>query len=66
VPVTVAAADGEHRYTVNQKQTPEIDGAFHKLDVLSFDASKPAVVTIGTEGTDGHVVIDAVQLLPVK
>jgi len=66
VPVTVAASDGEHRYKLNQKQTPEIDGAFHKLDILTFDAAKPAVVTIGTEGTDGHVVIDAVQLLPVK
>ena len=66
VPVTVAAADGEHRYTVNQKKAPEIDGLFHKLDVLSFDATTPATVTIETTGTDGHVVVDAVQLIPAK
>ena len=66
VPVVVTAADGEHRYVVNQKQPPEIDGAFHKLGVHPFEAAKPALIVVGTEGTDGHVVIDAVQLLPVK
>lgn len=65
VPVTVLAADGEHRYTVNQKRAPEIDGLFHKLDVLSL-AAGTATVTIENTGTDGHVVVDAVQIVPAK
>ncbi|MBL9094309.1 MAG: FAD-dependent oxidoreductase [Planctomycetaceae bacterium] len=66
VPVTVAAADGEHRFVVNQKKKPAGDGLFHKLDVLDFTPDKPAVITIETKGTDGYVIVDAVQLLPVK
>jgi len=66
VPVTVVAADGEHRYTVNQQKPAEIDGLFHKLDVLSLTAGETVRVTIESAGTDGHVIIDAVQLLPVK
>jgi len=66
VPVTVTAADGDHHYTVNQRKPAEVDGLFHKLDVLSFETGIPARVTIATAGTDGHVIVDAVQLLPVK
>ena len=66
VPVTVTAADGEHRYTVNQKKPPEIDGMFHKLDVLEFGSDKPARIVVETAGTTGHVIVDAVQLLPAK
>ncbi|MBS0208205.1 MAG: FAD-dependent oxidoreductase [Planctomycetes bacterium] len=65
VPVTVMADDGEHRYTVNQRQAPEIDGRFHKLGVLPFTAGAPYKLAIETTGTDGHVIVDAVQLLPL-
>ncbi|MGC3970908.1 MAG: FAD-dependent oxidoreductase [Pirellulales bacterium] len=63
VPVTVTAADGEHRYTVNQKQKPAIDETFHSLGKLPFTGEKPAVIKIETTGTNGHVIVDAVQLL---
>jgi hypothetical protein len=66
VPVTVTAADGEQRYTVNQKKKPEIDDMFHRLGTLEFSPEKPAVIKIGTTGTQGHVVVDAVQLLPTS
>lgn len=66
VPVTVTAADGEHRYTVNQKKPPEIDGMFQKLDTLEFTSEKPAKIVIETTGTQGHVIVDAVQLLPTS
>ena len=32
----------------------------------SFASDKPAIVEIGTSGTDGYVIADAVQLTPVK
>ena len=66
VPVTVTAADGEHRFTVNQRKTPPLDGAFVKLGELPLDATKPVHIVVETTGTDGHVIVDAVQLLPVR
>jgi len=66
VPVVVTASDGEHRYTVNEQRKPAIEGALHKLGVHSFVAGRPAQVTVYTNGTDGYVVVDAVQLVPLK
>jgi len=37
---------------------------FRPLGTFRFD--KSATVTVATAGTDGYVIIDAVQLLPVK
>lgn len=63
-PVEIQAADGSHQVKVDQRQAPEIEKAFHLLGVFPFAADKPAVVTIGTADTDGHVIADAVQFLP--
>ena len=66
VPVKITHADGEQTITVNEKQTPTLDKAFVSLGKFRFTAEKAAVVTVTNEGTDGYVVVDAVQLLPVK
>jgi hypothetical protein len=66
VPVKVTHADGEQTVTVNEKQTPTLDKAFVSLGKFRFTADKPVVVTVTNEGTDGYVVVDAVQLLPVE
>jgi hypothetical protein len=66
VPVKVTHADGEQTITVNEKQAPTLDKAFVSLGKFHFTADKPAIVTVTTEGTDGYVVVDAVQLLPVE
>ncbi|MDC0291871.1 FAD-dependent oxidoreductase [Verrucomicrobiales bacterium] len=64
VPVTVIHGDGESTVvTVNEKNEPTIDGAFVSLGEFQFDDPKAATVTISNEGTDGYVVIDAVQWL---
>jgi FAD dependent oxidoreductase len=63
VPVTVQHAAGEVQLTVDEKKTPAIDRCFHSLGKFRFDTQ--AVVTISNAGTNGYVVIDAVQLLPV-
>lgn len=65
-PVTVTAADGEHRYTVNQKKPPEIDGMFHSLTIIGVRFRQTVRIVIETTGTVGHVIVDAVQLLPVR
>jgi hypothetical protein len=56
VPVTV----GGKTITVNQRKTPPIDGLWISLG--TFD--NPATVEISNTGTDGHVILDAVQWLP--
>ena len=63
VPVTVKSADGEKTITVNEKETPPIDGFLLSLGVFRFEAGSDAIVEISNEGTDGHVIVDAVQWL---
>jgi len=65
VPVAVVA-DGETiRATVNQKLKPE-DGPFTTVAKITVPANASVVVTISNAGTTGHVILDAVQLLPVE
>ena len=63
VPVTVTHIGGTTRLIVNQRQPPPIDRIFHPLG--EFEFVDTASVTVGTENTNGYVVIDAVQFLPV-
>jgi hypothetical protein len=62
VPVVVTAADGEHAKKVNQRKTPE--GGSVSLGTYEFDET--GQVTVSNTGTDGHVILDAVQFLPAK
>lgn len=64
VPVTIEHSEGTATATLDQKQKPKIDGLWHSLGRYSFDGG--AVVTISNTGANGHVVVDAVQLLPAK
>jgi hypothetical protein len=64
VPVQIQHADGLATAAVNQQKSPDIDGLWTSVGKFRFE--KQAVVTISNEGADGHVVVDAVQLLPVK
>ncbi len=65
VPVTVFHADGENVVTVNQREAPAIDGRFVSLGQYRFEKDGQGYVLISTEGTDGYVVVDALQLLPL-
>jgi hypothetical protein len=62
VPVEVAHAGMTLRATVNQRKAPQRDQLFQP--VAELELSGPVTVTISNAGTDGYVVIDAVQLLP--
>lgn len=66
VPVTVISADGEKTVTVNEKEVPAIDKAFVSLGTFRFVADQHGIVTVSTAGTDGYVVVDAVQFLPAE
>lgn len=64
VPVTITHAGGQTTKSVNQRQAPPIDQLSLSLGSYEFDSD--ATVTIGTQDTDGYVVIDAIQFLPMK
>ena len=64
VPVTVLHAGGETTVTVDEKKAPPIDGSFVSLGTFEFASGKSAAVVVTNKGTDGYVVMDAVQWLP--
>jgi hypothetical protein len=63
VVVSVVHAKGVRVLFVNQKKKPNL-GIFQSLGVYEFAAGKIGAVMITNGGTDGHVIVDAVQFLP--
>jgi hypothetical protein len=63
VQVTVQHEDGQHRLAVNQR-VRNTDQIFQEIGVFQFDGL--ARVTLSNEGSNGHVIADAVQFLPLK
>jgi len=63
-PVTILHADGENTLLINQRETPGVGGRFVSLGQFRFEKDGAGYVLVSNEGTDGHVVVDALQLLP--
>jgi hypothetical protein len=66
VPVTVDSADGQKTLIVNEQKPPTLDHGFMSLGVFHFEAGKPGAVVISNKGANGHVAIDAIQVLPAE
>lgn len=64
VPVTVKFAGGEKKIVVNERVAAPIDKFLFPLGVFHFEAGQEASVEVSNEGTDGYVIVDAVQWLP--
>jgi cytochrome c553 len=64
VPVHILHLDGEFTGHIDERQSPAIDGRFVSVGTFRFDTSGQWYVIISNEGTDGHVIVDAVQFLP--
>jgi hypothetical protein len=63
VAVTVHHAAGDTTVKVNQRLPPPIDKTFVSLGRFRFDGERDAAVSITNAGADGHVIVDAVQLV---
>jgi hypothetical protein len=61
VPVTIEHSAGIASVVVNQQTAPTLEGVFAVLGEYDFATS--GAVEISTTGTDGHVIIDAVQFV---
>lgn len=64
VVVTVQHRDGTATTTINQRQKPPIEDTFISLGDFNF--ADQAAVTVTTSGTNGYVIADAVQFLPIE
>jgi len=65
VPIKINTAGGVKTVTLNQKKAPA-EPPFASLGKFPFKAGSNGYVEIGTTGTDGHVVVDAVQWVAQK
>jgi hypothetical protein len=65
VPVTIESAEGRATVRINQQQEPARGSPFRSLGTYRFEA-KPGAVIVSNEGTNGYVIVDAIQCLPVK
>ncbi len=66
VPVTVHHAGGKTTVLVDEKKAPPLEGLFISLGEFDFDDDKPATVSVSNKGTDGYLVIDAVQWILIE
>ncbi len=66
VPVIISSADGTQQVTVNQKKRAPEKSFIYPLGKFKFTAGKSGYVEISNQGTDGHVIIDAVRFVEVK
>jgi hypothetical protein len=65
VPVRMTHRNETRLVLVNQKKTPEIDNLFQSLGVLELQENETLEVVVSNENTDGHVIADAIQIVPV-
>ena len=66
VPVEVRHAGGKNDTTINMRQKPNLEAGFVSLGTFEFTPDKRGAVVIRADGTDGHVCVDAIQVLPAK
>jgi hypothetical protein len=62
VPVTIETAEGPVTKMVDQRRNPPIDQLWISLGTFPL-ASGETAITISNQGTQGHVIADAVQIL---
>ena len=65
-PITVMHADGEQKIYIDQTNPPAILDTFTSVGVFRFEQIERDVVQITTEGTEGHVIADAIRLVAIE
>jgi hypothetical protein len=64
--VEIQHAEGKVERKVNERIAGKGPAVFSDLGVFSFQPGDPSYVEVSNAGADGHVVVDAVQLLPAE
>lgn len=63
VPVTIRTQGRQQQARINQRIAPPLNGLFATAAVLDLKAGDSVEVQVSCEGTDGHVIVDGIQLL---
>ena len=63
VPVSISTADGPVSVFVDQTKKPKLAEVLQPIGRFVFNSN--AEVTIGTKGTTGYVIADAIQFVPI-
>jgi len=63
VPVHVHADGKTATVVIDEKKKPPLENGFISLGKFAYKAGEKAVIEISNEGTKGHVIVDAVQLV---
>lgn len=64
VPITFESSAGSRTVKLNQREATRHEG-FQTVGSIRVAADEKVRLTISNEGTDGHVIVDAVQWLPL-
>ena len=64
--ITVAGADKEKTFRINQREPVIKDGVPNALGVFHVEAGAKVRVTVSNEGADSYVIVDGLQILPVE
>lgn len=62
--ITIRGAEGEQTVSLNQRQPCLEDGIPRALGVFAFAKGKMGSIEITSEGADGYVAVDGLQLVP--
>ena len=65
VPVIVSVNGRSQTHIINQQKSGEIDDVFHSLGTLDLKRDDALSIEVSNKATDGHVIVDAIQFLPV-
>lgn len=65
VPISILSADGEKTVTANQSKPAGKEG-YETLGTFTFKAGEESAVIFRTEGSQGNVHIDAIQVISAK
>lgn len=63
VPVTLQSGGRKTEISVDQTQPLEGGGAFRSIGSVQLDGDGETVITVSNAGTDGFVILDALQLI---
>ncbi|MGV3753796.1 MAG: FAD-dependent oxidoreductase [Verrucomicrobiota bacterium] len=66
VPITVKSDGKETKVLFNQQERLPVGESFRAAGVFDLSAGKDTVITISNEGTEGFVIVDAVQLVKME
>ena len=66
VPVTIQNGERKTEITVDQTQPLPAGEAFRSVGTLELSSDADTAITISNTGTEGFVIVDALQILPIN